>query len=310
MPNKNIDQYNALVVLASGDETLVWDVSASQTLKVFINDINNLPAIRWNNHFKTILVDNQAWISGIIGGNTGVNLISGNWAAILGGTSNTCSGASSSIAGGQSNWIVVNNSFIGGGDTNRILNTATYGMIGGGLNNTIIGNTAVIAGGDTNTATGNYVFIGGGLNNNASGHYSIVPGGTKNSARRDYSLAAGRNSVADHDGAHVFSDARGIDKLSVGQNTFTIDFSGGAWITGGGLNARRGFNLYPTGTTPTTSIGGRSGDFAYQDDYLYVFTGDNADLSNKNWGRVKLSSLTAAAAGQSIVSNRSSIIIP
>ena len=303
MPNKNLNQFSLLTAVDSGDFLLLWDTSAGLTYKVYANDIANLlsttnPNPAW---FENIYVRNRARISGIIGGNTGTNLISGNWAGILGGTTNTASGASSVIAGGQSNYIVVGNAFIGGGDTNQILNSANYSVIGGGLSNSIIGNTATIVGGDTNRATGDYTFIGGGLNNNASGHYSVIPGGTKNSARRDFSFAAGRNSVADHDGSHVFSDARGIDKVSVGQNTFTADFSGGCWITGGGLNARMGFNLFPTGTTPSSSIGGRSGDFAYKDDFLYVFTGDNADLSNRNWGRIQLSTLNNTPP--SVVSN-------
>lgn len=244
--------------------------------------------------------DNVSYTERTFIGAGNANRVSGNSSAIIAGTSNTVNGNVSVIAGGQSNLVTPTNAFIGAGDTNQIRLAGSYGFIGAGLNNTIIGNTSTIVGGDTNRATGDYTSIGGGLNNNTSGHYSTVPGGTKNSARRDFSFAAGRNSVADHDGSWVVSDARGIDKYSAGQNTFTADFSGGAWITGGGLNARRGFNLYPTGDAPTTSTPGRSGDFAVKDNYLYVYTGDPND-SNRSWGRVALSTLDGSPP--SIVSN-------
>ena len=244
--------------------------------------------------------DNVSYTERTFVGAGNANRVSGNSSAILAGTSNIVDGNVSIIAGGQSNFIAPTNAFIGAGDTNQIRLAGSYGFVGAGLNNTIIGNTSVIGGGDTNRATGDYTFIGGGLNNNASGHYSAVPGGTKNSARRNFSFAAGRNSVADHDGSWVVSDARGEDKYSAGQNTLLADFSGGAWFTGGGLNARRGFNLYPTGAAPTTSTPGRSGDFAVKDNYLYVYTGDPND-TNRSWGRVALSTLDGSPP--SIVSN-------
>lgn len=381
MGNKNINQFSSLTDIATGDFLLLWDASAAITYKVYVNDINNLPGIRYNNRFYDILVDRNAWISGVIAGDTGNQTLKGLYTSILGGTlimvsgdyssvaggernrlsgahsfiggglrnvssgiysvigggqtntiasehsfigagksnvasglkvflgagdSNIVRGERSSIIGGQNNTNAGADAFVGGGDSNQVRNVGNYGIIGAGISNDIIGNTASILGGDTNKATGDYTSIGGGLTNTASGHYSVVPGGTKNSARRDFSFAAGRNSVADHDGSHVFSDARGIDKLSAGQNTFTVDFSGGAWITGGSLNARRGFNLFPTGDAPTSTVGGRSGDFAYKDNFLYVFTGDNADLSNKNWGRVQLSTLNNTSP--SVVSNDAEIV--
>ena len=195
-------------------------------------------------------------------------------------------------------------SAIGAGERVRL--SGSHSFIGGGLRCVSSGINSVIAGGEQNTLYNQHVSIGGGSQNVGSGNYATIPGGLSNICRNNFTFAAGRQSIADSDGAFVLSDARSIDKVSAGQNTLTADFSGGCWITGGGLNARRGFNLFPTGVTPTSSIGGRSGDFAYKDDYFYIFTGDNADLSNRNWGRVQLSTLNNTPP--SVVSNDSEIV--
>lgn len=373
MPNKTITQLDLPADVATGDFLPVWDTSAATTNKIYINDINNLPGVRYNNRFYDILVDRNAWISGVIAGDTGNQTLKGLYTSILGGSLIMVSGDYSSIAGGERCRLSGTNSFIGGGLRNvssGIFSTmggganntiaseygvldggsgnvvsGAFGFIGGGKNNRITGTDSVVMGGDTNIndgrqsvlvgGSGNRIFfdtfnqggavIVGGKNNQTNAAYSAILGGSGNKvtgnvgtvlggagcvSSGEYSVTMGQRCEAWNNGAVMFGDSTSTTKRAYGADSLTFNFSGGTWVTGGGLNASSGFNLNPTGSAPTTSIGGRSGDFAYRDDYLYVFTGDNTNLANKNWGRVKLSALTAAAGGQSIVSNKSSIVIP
>ena len=452
-----------LTDVSTGDFLYLWDTSAGLSYKVYVNDIIGLDATNNDEWFNNIYVRRYARMSGIIGGATGSNLISGlvpgilagqtnravrDYSSILngvanltsgtsslaagennevfgylasaiggqlhflepeaasiiggqagaiygtqatqsligGGTSNIITGnapksiilggnanrltsaASATIAGGENNKITGNYSFIGGGIRN--VSTGIHSVIGGGIDNVIYSEKGVIGGGASNLVTGQHSFIGGGDTNTADGSMCVVVGGGDNISQGIYTFVGGGNSnriwtdrtlgsasivggennqiigsygailggdinkvsgvngivlggsanvssgrysvtmglkcEAFQAGAAMFGDSTDVVKRSYGQDSFTLNYSGGAWITGGGLNARRGFNLYPTGVTPTSSIGGRSGDFAYKDDYLYVFTGDNADLSNKNWGRVQLSTLNNTPP--SLVSNDSSIV--
>lgn len=241
------------------------------------------------------------------------NTVASEYGVEMGGSGNVVSGAFGFIGGGKNNRITGIDSVIGGGDTN--INDGRQSVLVGGSGNRIFFDTlnqggAVIAGGKNNQTNSAYSSILGGSGNKVSGDVGGVIGGSNCVSSGTYSFTMGQRCEAFPNGAVMFGDSTSVTKRAYGENSFTANYSGGCWITGGGLNARRGFNLFPTGTTPTSSIGGRSGDFTYQDDYLYIFTGDNADLSNKNWGRVKLSSLTPAAGGNSIVSNKSSSIIP
>lgn len=463
MANKNIAQYSLITDVNTGDYLPIWDSSLGITCKVYVNDVSNATGNSpVNNHFLDIMVDRYAWISGVIGGQTGShilsgqyggilagvsnvvsgrqcvvvggntntakgfasfvgagsanqatgdwsfigagrsnlvddiessivggdnnivneklcfiggggsnvvftdnnigqssivggnsnkvsayyafvgggqgNLESGNWSSIVGGDSNRVTGNYSIIGGGQRNTSSGINSFIGGGTDNIVysekvaivggnanLGSGIYSFIGGGNTNTTDGTSSSVVGGNTNVAKGIYCFVGGGNsnqvrsdqslgnssivggeNNQVIGAYAailggdinkvtgtnaVVIGGSSNVSSGNYSFTMGTKCEAFQNGAVMFGDSTDVVKRSYGQDSFTANYSGGVWITGGGLNARRGFNLYPTGVTPSASVGGRSGDFAYKDDYLYVFTGDNADLSNKNWGRVQLSTL-------------------
>lgn len=276
-------------------------------------------------------------MSGIIGGSTGDNLLSGQYPGILAGRTNRAVANDSVVAGGSTNLASGLRTAVIAGTNNQTFGTNAV-IVGGNASKTL-GNNAIVLGGasnqssgvdsvtagDTNIAYGLDSFIAGGTSSIAYGADSFIAAGTVQKAWGAYSsVLGGGNCVSSGqfsatvgnyceafpNGAHVFGDSTAVVKRAYGPDSLTLNYSGGTWITGGGLNVRSGFNLNPTGTAPTSSIGGRSGDFAYKDDYLYIFTGDNANLSNMNWGRVKLSSLTAAAPGQSIVSNKSSIIIP
>ncbi len=229
---------------------------------------------------------------GIIGGGKS-NIVSGNESVVAGGNLNIVNGRRSVIAGGAGNLVEGVHSVIGGGNSNRI------------WTDTVLG-TAVIAGGENNQVIGSYGAILGGDINKVSGVNGVVIGGSSNVSSGRYSMTMGVKCEAFQDGSVIFGDSSNVVKKSYGQDSFTLNYSGGAWITGGGLNARRGFNLYPTGDDPVNyTTPGRSGDFAYKDQFLYVYTGDPAD-SNRGWGRVQLSTLDNTPP--SVCSNDSSII--
>ena len=254
--------------------------------------------------------------SSIAGGTS--NVISGQIGFIGGGNAHNITSRYGAIAGGGSNQVTGDYGFIGGGLTNKANETHTavvggannsaltqYSSIGGGEVNTIFLSSAglghsVIGGGNTNSLNADYAVIIGGDTNKLTGKYGVVLGGRNNVSSGESSVTMGRQCEAFQNGAVMFGDSTNAVKRSYGQDSFTLNYSGAVWITGGGLNARRGFNLYPTGDNPTTSTPGRSGDWAYKDNYLYVYTGDPAD-SNRSWGRVALSTLDGSPP--SVVSN-------
>ncbi len=440
MSNKNINQLSVFTDISTGDYIPLWDTSAGVTYKVFVNDIQNVTGSQ-ENWFTDIYVTRNAYLSGIRGGSTGDNLLSGKYPGILAGQTNRAVGNNAAVIAGASNLASgidsaacgngcqvlstrsvafggTNNTIAGpgdsavlGGDTNQMLygdgniilggitnvitgitsysiicagqsnrlmalrsatiagqsnqvsgndsvnlggssnitsglrsstivgstnqtlgtnsivlggnNNKTLGsdsiVLGGtlsiasGASSVVAGNTnqtlginSFIAGGKSGSAIGTDSFIGGGSTQKAIGNQSVTLGGSNCVASGEMSAVLGNFSEAFPNGAHMFADSTASVKRAYGPDSLTLNYSGACWITGGGFNVRKGFNLYPTGVTPTASIGGRSGDFVYKDDFLYVFTGDNADLSNKNWGRVQLSTLNNTPP--SIVSNDSSIV--
>ena len=360
-------------------------------MKAYVNDIANIETSNPDAWFNNIYVRGYGRISGIIGGSTGDNLLSGKYPGILAGQTNRSVGNNTSVVGGASNLASgvdssacgngcqvlsarsvvfggINNTSAGpgdsailAGDTNKILyadgsviiggitnvitGLTSYSTIIGGQSNRLMalrstvvggqfnkvsGNDASVVGGNTNLAQGNSssviggdsnvssgirsTVIGGQFNrsmgtssavlggdtNFAIGNSSTVLGGDSNVASGAYTYTLGNRSEAFPNGATMFGDSTAVTKRAYGQDSFTINYSGGTWITGGGLNARRGFNVYPTGDAPTSSTPGTSGDYAYKDNYLYIYTGVPTD-TNRNWGRVALSTLDGSPP--SIVSN-------
>ncbi|MDP2692667.1 MAG: hypothetical protein Q8O88_03455 [bacterium] len=429
MPNKNISQYNLLTAVETGDFLILWDSSQGATYKVYANDIVGLDAINNDEWFNNIYVRNRGRISGVIGGETGVNLLTGDFPGILAGQSQRAVGNNTAVLAGQTNLssgvgsVVAGNanqafgtysivlggndnvsvsantailvsdtsringeladgSVILGGIFNVITGTSSYSIIAGGQSNRLMANRAAIIAGQTNINSGadsailagssnqivegsidhsaiiagtNNVISGdstystivggqghrlmasesaviGGANAKVSGADAVVIGGENcvvsgirsvvigGNAGQAFgansvtigginakalgvnSIAAGQNAEARLNGSVIFADNTSATKVSYGQDSFTLNFSGGVWITGGGLNTRLGFNIYPTGDAPTSSTPGRSGDIAYKDDFVYIKTGE----IDGQWGRVQLSTLDNTPP--SVVSNDSSMI--
>ena len=226
----------------------------------------------------------------VVGGSR--NNVSGSGCVILVGDRNAIrsTAVQSVVLGGTLNEAGGSRSLVGAGDSNVV--TETNGVILGGTNNLNHGQNSAIINGDTNRISGNYAFVGNGVESLASGHYSVV---------------FGRKAEAYKNGSMILADSTDVVKKdAANQDALTINFSGGAWITGGGLNARRGFNIYPTGDVPVNyTTPGRSGDFAYKDNFLYVYTGDPTD-SNRGWGKIPLSTLDGSPP--SLVSNDHAVV--
>ncbi len=125
-------------------------------------------------------------------GNGSGNTVAGFFSGIALGEDNNVCGTHSMIGSGHSNCIgsasaaaalPVDFSFIGGGESNLIdsdaTNAASYGAIGGGLNNQIIAgvNHANIGGGSGNMVNGDCSNISGGDTNGIGGGASMLPAG-------------------------------------------------------------------------------------------------------------------------------------
>lgn len=218
-----------------------------------------------NNNYATVSGGNANTASGekatVGGGN--INTASNDWATISGGSSNSASGTYTTVGGGGSNTASGSIATVGGGYGNTASNS--YATVGGGQYNSARGLSSVVSGGgaaaiDTNSALGDYSAIGGGrrnvaagLNstiaggwrnnssgstatvsggyfNTASGEYATVPGGYANTAAGLYSFAAGRQAVANHNGAFVWADNGVGNFTSTGVDQFLIRASGGVGI--------------------------------------------------------------------------------
>lgn len=135
-----------------------------------------------------------------IGGGDG-NHIEGSYVVIGGGENNTASGFHTTIGGGQQNTVVGHDATIAGGSNNNIASNATYGSIGGGQNNNVYNGMGAIGGGSGNStgtlASGGYgATVGGGQDNSAIGDYAAIGGGYDNNADANYvTVAGGRNNV-------------------------------------------------------------------------------------------------------------------
>lgn len=142
---------------------------------------------------------------------------SGDYSAILGGTSNRADG--------------------------------NYGIVVGGANNRAATLHASVLGGSFNISNGQYSTIGGGSSNNITGNYSAIAGGSGNTVSSNYSLSAGQNNTVSGNNSFVFGyganvtqansvvfnhPTAGTDATRVGINTNTpstsLDVTGGVVI--------------------------------------------------------------------------------
>jgi len=256
-------------------------------------------------------------------GDTAATVVSGwnnsaiaDYSFVGGGNSNTASYVNATIVGGDHNTASGHTSFIGGGyNNNASIDYAT--ICGGGFNNAS-GVVSTVAGGNSNTTSGNYAFIGGGSLNTASGHLSVVAGGQYNTtidsfnfigsgdknhnagkhsavlcgyadtitAAADYSYLFGINSNLTQDSTfmvdmpHVWFGTE-----AAGYEFPTTDGSADQVMVTNGSGQLSWTNKSPTAFTPANSgdSHGDVGNIAWDDDYVYVKTGNG-------WKRAQLSS--------------------
>ncbi len=140
-----------------------------------------------------------------------VNNVLGGLHTVGGGVGHSADTVGTTIAGGQEN-----------------LANGEYATVGGGRANANSGGYAVIAGGLSNTANGSSATIGGGLDNVVGADFATVPGGEDNAAMGKHSFAAGRNALAQHPNAFVWSDGAPVQSTANGQ--FLIHAGGNVGI--------------------------------------------------------------------------------
>jgi len=137
-------------------------------------------------------IDNSDTSYGGILGGAGYNKISGAYASILGGASNTASGLASTITGGDSNKASAGYSLISGGCGNlagsgtlslstictNLAYTGYFASILGGAGNQAGVENASVSGGESNLAGGTFASsVSGGKENKATGEEATVSGG-------------------------------------------------------------------------------------------------------------------------------------
>ncbi len=186
------------------------------------------------------------------------NALLADFAVIGGGQFNAIWQSSGSVIGGGSDNIIGENysyNTIAGG-TGNVITNAVYGgaMIGGGVGNTNSATYGTIGGGVNNLAGLYGSVVGGGGNNTATNTYATVPGGNNNVAGGRYSLAAGQQAQALHNGSFVWADAETAPFASTKTNQFDVRANGGVqFVTGGAGMTLDGNSVL---TTASTVMGG------------------------------------------------------
>lgn len=165
------------------------------------------------------------------------NDVTGDYATVTGGTSNTASDNFGTVGGGQFNDAQGTLSTVAGGggllntDGNVAINT--YSTVGGGGKNLADGLAAVVTGGFHNSATDDFTSVNGGYQNIADSNYTSVGGGYSN-------LASGMGATV---GGGLDNDARDTIAVVAGGGSNTADGEG-ATVGGGGSNSAE--NTYTT----------------------------------------------------------------
>ncbi len=177
---------------------------------------------------------------------TGIsNTVSGDYGFIGAGDSNAiATSAAAVIGGGAYNTITAQNvgetaysggtyGVIGGGYKNSILGTADGraqdATVGGGYTNAVTGSFSTIAGGEFGAVSGTGATLGGGEYNAVTGSGATVPGGYKNVASGAVSFAAGYRAEALAQGTFVWSDDSPAGRLvaATTPNEFLARATGG-----------------------------------------------------------------------------------
>lgn len=198
--------------------------------------------------------------------------LSGDYASITGGYSNSATGDRSHVGGGDDNSASGYASVVAGGGNNGA--SGIYSTVGGGQSNFATGTSGIeawttVGGGYGNKASGDSSTVAGGNSNDSSGIYSTVPGGRLNCAGGDMSFAAGFRAVTragnqagdeqcfqvagsgdanGDEGTFIWADSQNANFISTGPNQFLVRSEGGVGING--TPAAAGLEMSIFGATP------------------------------------------------------------
>jgi hypothetical protein len=150
-----------------------------------------------------------------------------NYAAVLGGLSNTASALGATVGGGASNTASGAYAFIGAGQGNSAV--GDFAVLGGGDTNTVDGDNAVVAGGSACRAFADQAVVCGGYSNLASGVASTIGGGQSNTAGGSTSTVGGG-----------YNNTTGLAYSTVGGGSTNQATQSGSTISGGVGNTASG----------------------------------------------------------------------
>jgi hypothetical protein len=198
------------------------------------------------------------------------NFTSGTFANIGGGVNNLAIGQAATVGGGDSNRAQAPGATVGGGgwDGSAAIGNQAWGdasTIGGGLGN-VVTDTAdygTIAGGGNNSATEDYATVGGGGSNHALGDSATVSGGFGNLSTNWYTTVGGGlfNAATEQRatvGGGELNDATGYASTVAGGYSNTAS-SAYAAVGGGYGNSASGL----TATIPGGYLNVASGDGSF-----------------------------------------------
>ncbi len=191
----------------------------------FLGTVDNTPLELRVDNLPVLRIRPNTSSASIIAGHASNDVAAGHAGSTISGGGTSGSGCGPNLNGPCSNRILHGYGVIGGGLGNTV--TSFGGVVGGGTDNTA-SSTAVVAGGSRNLADAQSATVGGGFNNTASGIYATIPGGQSNLASGNYSFAAGRRAQAANAGAFVLADSNNFDLAPGVNNAFTARFTGGA----------------------------------------------------------------------------------
>lgn len=211
--------------------------------------------------------------SSTIGGGTG-NYIKGLVSVIGGGVRNTILGDYNVIPGGRSNSIsdfvseveAPKTSFctILAGNLNTITGSVQNAAIIGGERNNIQNTDRSV----TNESIGSIIL--GGFLNNISGSYSSILGGSNNNILSSYSYGIGKNISIEKKGCLVLADSTDSSKRNISQDSLTIHFASGIYITG--VSSGISPMVFDLNTFPTGTAGLQKGSVYIQSGNLKIVT--------------------------------------
>jgi len=201
------------------------------------------------------------------------NLVSGHYAAIVGGYGNRAQGSGSVIGGGLSNYVAHTATVVGGGAGNSA--GAPYATIGGGQDNLVLETNGTISGGSGNylggtlgnstiggghgnrVAIAQAATIGGGIQHSIGGnsHVATIGGGYQNYIQTNGwggTIAGGQFNLLTSPGATIaggyFNVAHG-DYAAVGGGQHNQASGAKATIAGGHANSAPGAYSFVGGGT-------------------------------------------------------------